>query len=60
MRQLRELLKRSIEQGDIDQLFITTHSDIFDLDDTGYFLVRNDPEQGTVVERIAGDREPRS
>ena len=50
-RQLRELLKRSVDEGHLDQLFIATHSNLFDLDETGYFLVKNDPDEGTTVER---------
>lgn len=49
--QLRALLKRAVDDGHIDQLFIATHSNLFDLDPTGYFLVRNDPAEGTLVER---------
>lgn len=51
-RHLRVLLRRLVERGDLQQLFITTHSNLFDLDPTGYFDVRR--EQGeTVVERRA-------
>ena len=49
--QLRTLLKRAVDEGHIDQLFIATHSNLFDLDPTGYFYVRNDEKLGTVVER---------
>ena len=48
---LRILLKRVVEEGHIDQLFIATHSNLFDLDPTGYFLVHYDPQKGTIVER---------
>lgn len=52
-RHLRELLHRLVELGDVQQLFIATHSNLFDLDPTGYYDVRR--EQGvTIVERKAG------
>jgi hypothetical protein len=38
-RHLRELLKRLVDEKHIDQLFIATHSNLFDLDPTGYFDV---------------------
>lgn len=38
-RALRQLLKRLVEEKFIDQLFIATHSNLFDLDPTGYFDV---------------------
>lgn len=50
---LRELLKRAVDEGHVEQLFIATHSNLFDLDSAGYFLFRNDPVEGTVVERRA-------
>jgi hypothetical protein len=49
-RHLRELLERLVNEKHIDQLFIATHSNLFDLDPTGYFDVSlKDGE--TVVER---------
>ena len=39
-RHLRELLARLVEEKHIDQLFIATHSNLFDLDPTGFFDVR--------------------
>jgi predicted ATPase len=36
---LRQLLKRLLEEGQIQQLFIATHSNLFDLDPGGYFEV---------------------
>lgn len=48
---LRELLERMVDEQFIDQLFIATHSNLFDLDETGYYDVSFDPERGTVVER---------
>ena len=51
-RHLRELLKRVVEEGHVSQLFIATHSNLFDLDPGGYFDVRMDKEQGTVIERV--------
>lgn len=38
-RHLRELLLRLVSEGDIDQLFVATHSNLFDLDPAGYFDV---------------------
>ena len=53
-RALREPLLRVVREGTIDQLFVTTHSNIFDLDETGYFDVeRTDPRVGTRVTRKA-------
>lgn len=52
-RHLRVLLRRLVERGDVQQLFISTHSNLFDLDPTGYYDVRR--ENGvTIVERKAG------
>ncbi|WP_437946108.1 AAA family ATPase [Sorangium sp. So ce296] len=49
-RALRQLLVRLVEERHIDQLFIATHSNLFDLDSTGYYDVSL--EDGcTVVER---------
>lgn len=48
---LRELLKRVVAEGHIEQLFIATHSNLFDLDATGYYFVKHDSEKGTCVER---------
>jgi len=51
-RQLRAVLRRLVEQKDIQQLFITTHSNLFDLDPTGYFDVAyDDVQRATRVER---------
>ncbi len=36
---LRALLRTIVESGDVRQLFISTHSNLFDLDPTGYFDV---------------------
>lgn len=49
-KHLRVLLRRLVEQGDVQQLFIATHSNLFDLDRTGYYDVRLD-HGVTVVER---------
>jgi hypothetical protein len=48
---LRQLLERMVEERYIDQLFIATHSNLFDLDDSGYYDVSFDPERGTMVAR---------
>lgn len=50
-RHLRQLLVRLVEERYIDQLFIATHSNLFDLDPTGYFDVSLDEEGCTVVAR---------
>lgn len=50
-RDLRVLLERVVDEGILDQLFISTHSNLFDLDDTGYHEVTYDPELGTQVKR---------
>ncbi len=39
-KNLRALLARLVNEKHIDQLFIATHSNLFDLDDTGFFDVR--------------------
>jgi hypothetical protein len=49
-RALRQLLKRLVDEKHIDQLFIATHSNLFDLDPTGYFDV-SVVDGCTVVER---------
>jgi hypothetical protein len=37
--QVRQLLVRAVEEGHINQLFLATHSNLFDLDPTGYWDV---------------------
>ncbi len=49
-RDLRHLLERLVNEKHIDQLFIATHSNLFDLDSTGYFDVSLKNGE-TVVER---------
>ena len=49
-RELRQLLKRLVDERHIDQLFIATHSNLFDLDSTGYFDVSLGTS-GTTIER---------
>lgn len=39
-RDLRQLLGRLVNENHIDQLFVATHSNLFDLDDTGFWDVR--------------------
>jgi hypothetical protein len=41
-RFLRQILERLLDEGDVDQVFIATHSNLFDLDPTGYWDVRLD------------------
>lgn len=38
-RELRTLLERVVKEGMVQQLFIATHSNLFDLDETGWFDV---------------------
>ena len=49
--ELRQLLRRAVSEGMVQQLFVATHSNLFDLDPTGYWEVSRDPQQGTRVER---------
>jgi hypothetical protein len=49
-KDLRDIL-RGLVPDTVNQLFVATHSELFDLDPTGYYDVRLDPERGTVVER---------
>ncbi|WP_437959162.1 AAA family ATPase [Sorangium sp. So ce119] len=49
-RALRQLLVRLVEERHIDQLFIATHSNLFDLDPTGYYDVSLH-DGCTVIER---------
>jgi AAA domain, putative AbiEii toxin, Type IV TA system len=48
---LRRLLRRLVEERQIEQLFIATHSNLFDLDPDGYFDVSLDEGGATVVRR---------
>lgn len=50
-RMLREILQRLVSEQHIQQLFIATHSNLFDLDPAGYFDVSLDAEGATVIER---------
>lgn len=52
-RHLRVLLQRLVELGDVQQLFIATHSNLFDLDPTGYYDVSLTESGNTVVQRKA-------
>lgn len=49
-RALRQLLVQLLDRGLVNQLFIATHSNLFDLDPEGYWHVERG-EQGTTVER---------
>jgi hypothetical protein len=51
---LRQLLERLVNENYLDQLFIATHSNLFDLDPTGYFDVSLDERGATRVERKQG------
>jgi AAA ATPase domain/AAA domain len=53
-RDLRVLLGRLVKEEHIDQLFIATHSNLFDLDDKGFFDVRLVCGE-TVVEKMPLD-----
>lgn len=49
---LRSLLVQLLSQEKVDQFFIATHSNLFDLDETGYFDVSLDPQtRETQIER---------
>lgn len=48
---LRELLRRLVNDRHIDQLFIATHSNLFDLDDTGFWEVRFENGETLVAKR---------
>lgn len=49
-RNLAALLRRTVEEGIVSQLFIATHSNLFDLDPNGYWDV-SQQNGSTVVER---------
>lgn len=51
-RHLRELLVRLVKERHVEQLFIATHSNLYDLDEDGYFDVSLG-EGGTRVERAS-------
>ncbi len=51
-RQLRALLVQLVHEGLVSQLFIATHSNLFDLDSTGYWDVSLDAEGATQVKRL--------
>lgn len=48
---LRELLKRLVDEEHVDQLFIATHSNLFDLDPTGYFDVSMENGETVVAKK---------
>lgn len=48
--QLRQIMERLVNDHYIDQLFIATHSNLFDLDPEKYYDVSLDGEKGTIVE----------
>ena len=50
-RHLRQLLERLVNEHYLDQLFIATHSNLFDLDATGYYDVSLDEHGATRIER---------
>lgn len=50
-RDLRTLLKRVVDEGMVQQLFIATHSNLFDLDPTGWFDVSLENGATRVVRR---------
>jgi predicted ATPase len=51
-RQLRSLLYQMVQEGLVSQLFVATHSNLFDLDSTGYWDVSLDAEGATQVKRL--------
>ena len=50
-RDLRVLLARLVNEKHIDQLFIATHSNLFDLDPTGFFDVRLESGETMVTKK---------
>jgi DUF1365 family protein len=48
-RMLRRALRAMIERRDVAQLFIATHSNLFDLDPSGYFDVSYDADRSATV-----------
>lgn len=48
-RALRTLLQRLVHEGAVKQLFIATHSNLFDLDPHRWYEVSRSPEGATVV-----------
>jgi hypothetical protein len=48
---LRQLLIRLVQERHIDQLFVATHSNLFDLDPTGFWEVRHADHQTIVVKK---------
>ncbi len=48
---LPKLLVRLVEEKHVEQLFIATHSNLFDLDSTGYWDISKDGERGTQATR---------
>lgn len=48
----RQLLRRLVDEGHLKQLFVATHSNLFDLDPTGYWEVEQDEQGQTRVERV--------
>ncbi|MFO0756053.1 MAG: AAA family ATPase [Byssovorax sp.] len=54
-RDLRLLLARLVHEGHIDQLFIATHSNLFDLDDTGFFDVQLDNGETKVTRKTLAE-----
>ncbi|MBI4702715.1 MAG: AAA family ATPase [Deltaproteobacteria bacterium] len=49
--QLRQLLQRLVAEQHVDQLFVATHSNLFDLDPMGYFDFSLDDSGCTLVQR---------
>lgn len=48
---LRQLLERLVNENYLDQIFIATHSNLFDLDPKGYYDVSLDERGATRIER---------
>jgi energy-coupling factor transporter ATP-binding protein EcfA2 len=58
-RQLRNTLRELVQDGSVSQLFIATHSNLFDLDDTGYFDVAMHDGATTVTRRTLEELDAR-
>lgn len=52
-RQVRAVLRGAVVHGLVDQLFVATHSDLFDLDAAGFYDVAWDPECGSIIRHCA-------
>lgn len=54
-RHLRSLLARLVSENHVDQLFLATHSNLFDLDDQGFWEVRLENGETIVLRKPLDD-----